>query len=108
MMAEQHPLVGGHEIAAVIAAFGGSRTRVVERQEFGADERGIQPVGDEIAAHSGDHEPGGIERLAAMQGDGTERGSAKNSYGDPRESLQQILHERVAKVFSGIERTAKS
>ncbi len=73
MVAEENPLVCGHEIAAVVVTFAGSGARVVECENFSGNKRGIKPVCHQITADGSNNEPRCIEWLAAMQGDGTER-----------------------------------
>jgi len=70
VVAEENPFVGGHEVAAVVMALAGRGAGVVEGENFGGHEGGIEPVRHQIAAHCSHNEPGSVERFAAMQRDG--------------------------------------
>src|SRR5713101_4555979 len=69
MVAEENPFVRGHEVAAVVVALARSGTRVVERENFGGDKGGIEPVRHQVTTYCGYNEPSRIERLAAIESD---------------------------------------
>src|SRR2546422_587990 len=92
MVAEENPFVGGHEVAAIVVAFAGSGARIVERKNFGRDKSGIEPIGHQITAHRRHNKPGGVERLAAMQRDGTERAGTQSPKDHPASDAEDAIH----------------
>src|SRR6266852_89108 len=92
MVAEENPFVRWHEVAAVVVAFAGSGARVIERENFGGNESGIEPVSHQITASSSDNEPSCVERLAAMQCDGTERTGAQSRNKHPANEPEDAFH----------------
>ncbi len=49
VVAEEHPLVGRHEVAAVAQPLGRRRAAVIEAEDLERDEPGVEPVGDDVA-----------------------------------------------------------
>ena len=70
VMSKDDPLVGAHEIAAVLEALSGRGAQGVERENAGRDELAVKAVADRVAADRGDHQPHGVDFFSAMQGDG--------------------------------------
>ena len=76
-MADQNPLVRGNKIFSVFEALGGRGAGVVDGQNFGGDECGVEAIGDGVGGDGGDDEPHGVERLAPLKRDGGERAGAR-------------------------------
>jgi hypothetical protein len=83
VVAEEHPFVSGHKIAAVVAALGGCGARVIERQQLCRDECRIKSIRHQVRARRGQNKPRRVDRLATMKSDGAERDSAKRGHGGP-------------------------
>src|SRR5882724_2528840 len=92
MVAEEDPLVGGHEVAAVVVPFAGRSACVIERENLCGNERGIQAERDEIATDRGDDKPDGVQRFAAMQCDGAECARTENGNANPDRNAEGALH----------------
>ena len=69
VVAEDNPLVGRDEVAAVVQALGRRRPARIELEDLLGDEPRVEAVRDEIRAHGRDDEPGGADRFAAREGD---------------------------------------
>ena len=83
MMAEQHPPVGRHVVGAVLQYLGGRGVVVARADDLLLDQPRIEPVGDDVGADRGDHEPDRIDRLAADERD--DRPGDRAEHGDDRE-----------------------
>src|SRR5712692_4395258 len=92
MVAEENPFVRGHEVAAVVVALARSGARVVERENFGGDKSGIEPVRHQVTTHRGNNEPSRIERLAAIESDLAKRSCAKQRDPKPNDDNEDALH----------------
>src|SRR5713226_5143396 len=92
MVAEENPFVRGHEVAAVVVALARSGARVVERENFGGDKSGIEPVRHQVTTHRGNNEPSRIERLAAVESYLAERSCAKQRDPEPNHDNEDALH----------------
>src|SRR5882724_4842023 len=92
MVAEEHPLIGGHEVPAVVVAFAGSGARVIEHEDLRGNKGGIEAEGNEIATDRGNDKPDGIQRFAAMQCDGAECARAENGDANPNRNAEGALH----------------
>src|SRR6266850_3203862 len=92
MVAEEHPLVGGHEVATVVVPFAGRSSRVIERENLCGNKGGIEAKRDEIAADRGDDKPDSVQRFAAMQCDGAECARAQNDDANPDCNVEGSLH----------------
>ena len=68
VMAIEDVFVGWNVIEAVIAPHRRRRAAGIDAKHFVGDEQRVIAVGEEVDAHRGDDEPGGIDRLAATQG----------------------------------------
>src|ERR1700688_984069 len=104
MMTKQNPFIGGHEIASVVVALGGSCTRVIQSQQTCGDERGIKTVSNQVTTGGGHHEPGGIQRFAAMKSNPAERASSNQCHNDPDDNANGPLHflvEFLGEKFPG-------
>ena len=85
MVAEQHVAVGRHVIQAVVMAVGRGRTLHIDAEHLVGDEQRVEPVGDEIDAHRGDDQPGGVDRLPTGECDDAERNRAQHGDGCPEQ-----------------------
>ena len=85
VVAEEHPAVGRHEVAAVAEPLGGGGAAVVEPEDPVGEEAAVEAVGDEVGADGGDHEPGGADGLAAVQGEHAPAGGAGEGDEEPAE-----------------------
>ena len=92
MVPKKHPLVSGHEVAAVVVTFAGRSSRVIERENLCGDEGGIQAERDEITTCRGDDKPDGIQQFAAMQCDGAERPCTQKRYDNPGSNAEGAFH----------------
>ena len=88
MMAEQHVAVGRHVIEAVVVAIRRRRPLRVDAEHLVGDEQRVEAVGDEVDAHRGDDEPGGVDRLAAGERDDAECDRAQQDDDTP----EQLVH----------------
>jgi hypothetical protein len=88
MMAKENPFVRGHKIAAIVVALAGSSARVIECENFGRDEGGVEPVRHQKAADRRDNKPRRIERLAAIECNLAERSRAKQDDSEPNDDAE--------------------
>jgi len=91
---EDHPLVGGNEVAAVFETLGGSGAQRVKRQYFGGNETTVETIADRIGRNGSDDQPEGIDLLAAVQGDGGEREGSEQADGNPEDDANEFGHGR--------------
>ena len=82
----------GHEVAAVAEPLGRRRPAVVEGEDPGGEEAAVEAVGDQIAADGGEDQPGGVDGLAAVQGDcpPAECAAEANKEGDQGRHLTKL------------------
>ena len=92
MVAEQHPAVGGDEIPPVVEPLGGGGPAVVQAEDTGGEEPGIEAVADRVGAEGGREEPGGIDRLAAVERQHPERRRTEPGYPAPHEHGGESSH----------------
>ena len=92
VVAEHHPAVGGHEVAAVVEPLRGRRARGVERQHARRDERGVEAVRHQVGAARRDHEEEAVHRLAARERDRRERPGARERHHEPAELREDTSH----------------
>ncbi len=92
VVAEEHPLVGGHVVAPVLLDLGGGGPRIVQGHDLRGDERGIEPVGQAVGADRRDHEPGPGDRLAARERDTGEGAGPEERDQDPAEHAERRFH----------------
>ena len=69
MVPEQHPAIGRVEILAVAVGLRGRRALVAGFDDFVLDQPGVEAERDDVRAHGGEHEPDGVDLLAADDGD---------------------------------------
>nr|GEU28427.1 response regulator GacA, putative [Tanacetum cinerariifolium] len=102
VVAEQHVLVGGDVVEAVIEALRRRQAPGVETQHVPGDVQAVIAVGDQVHADRGNHDPDGADRFAALQGDEAERASAQQCDDGPAqlgaEGLGQA-HPRIAELW---------
>ena len=70
VVSEHHPFIGRDKIAPVFHPFGRRGTQGVECQDFGGDKFAVKAIAHGISADRRDHQPHGVDLLAAMQGNG--------------------------------------
>jgi hypothetical protein len=92
VVAHQHPLVGGDEVAPVVQALGGRGAGLVERQHPRGDEGAVETIGQQENTHGGDDEPGGVDGFVALQRNRAQTGGATQRYRHPQQSLERFLH----------------
>ena len=68
MVPEEDPARGRDEVAPVGEPLGGGGPPVVEAEHPVGDEAAVKAVGDEVGAHGGQHQPGGADGLAPVEG----------------------------------------
>ena len=90
MMTEHYPLVGGHEIMAVLKALRGGGALIVEFEHAQGDKPAVEPVADRIDARRCRHQPDSVQRLTSRRGDHAEPQGAREGNQHPRESLQKL------------------
>ncbi len=83
MMAEDHPFVGGHEVAAVFETFGGSGARIIQLQYAVGKEAAVKAVADGKNASRRDHEPDGVDGFTTGGGDHSQGYRANRGDGEP-------------------------
>src|SRR5262249_55897637 len=83
MVSEDNPLVGRDKVASVVEAFGWSGAKWINYKKFCGDESAVKAISDSIGRDGGDHQPHGIDLLAAMQCDGGESESAEQADENP-------------------------
>jgi len=76
-MTEQHPAVRGHEVAAVVVAFGRSGSGRIEPEYAVGEELRVKAVGDDVGADGGGQQPRGVDRLTASECEHAERRGAE-------------------------------
>ena len=74
VMSEDDPLVGDEEVAAVFQAFRGRGAEGIDSKYLGGDELAVEAISEGVAAGCRCHQPQGINRLLAMNGDDSDRG----------------------------------
>jgi len=86
VMAEQHPLVRGHEVTAVVEALRRCGALGIEAEDARGEEFRVEAVGDDVRTDGGRQQPGGADRFTAGQGEHAECGRAQygNGYPDDR------------------------
>ena len=93
VVAEEHPSVRRHEVAAVVEPLGRRRARGVELEHRVGDEPRVEAVGDEIGADRGDDEPRRADRLAARHARCTPNAAAPSDRdGHPHRAAQKSIH----------------
>ncbi len=92
MVAEENPLVGGYEVAAIVEALARSGACVVQCEHFSGNKRGIEPVRDEITTDRGNDEPGRVEGFSAIKCDLGKCSRAKQGNKNPNDDDEESLH----------------
>jgi hypothetical protein len=92
VMAEEHPFVGGHEVAAVVVPFRRGCARVVQCQNLGGNKSRIQAECYEITTKRRDHKPHRVERLASVNRDCAESARAKKGDNQPSKDRKNSFH----------------
>lgn len=69
VMAEQHVAVGGNVVEPVVELVGRRLARGVERKHVVCNKLAVTGVSDQIDADGGGHDPDGVDRFAALEGD---------------------------------------
>src|SRR5260370_37274997 len=92
MVAEENPFVCRDEVAAIVVALAGSSACVIERENFGGDKSGIEPVRHQITADRSHDKPRRIERLAAIETDLGEPSRAQQGDAQPNDDREYSLH----------------
>ena len=92
VVTEQYPFVCGDEVAAIVVTLGGSRAGVIEREQLRGNECGVESIGDEIDADSGEHEPDCAERFAALERDFGDSRRAEQRHQNPHEHFERFIH----------------
>src|SRR5580765_7223938 len=82
-MTEQHPLVRGHEVVAVVEPLRGCGAAGIEAEDFVREELRVEAVTDDVGTDGGGEEPGGADRLAAGQRQDTEGDGPQHRNRDP-------------------------
>src|SRR6185312_6993777 len=98
MMAEDHPLVGGHEIAPIFQALSGSGALGIKAKNFRRDKFAVETITQRITAQGGDNDPHGIDSFAAAQSDGGKSKGAQGSYGQPEQEPGKFHGNSPAKL----------
>src|SRR3984885_14594001 len=76
VVADKDPFIRGNEIFSIIEAFRRRCARVIKRQDFCGDERGVETIENGVCGGGSDDEPDGIQGLAPLKCDGCERTGA--------------------------------
>ncbi|MNH13732.1 hypothetical protein D3C79_733130 [compost metagenome] len=84
MVAEENVFVGRDVVQAVVVEHRRGGTARVELHHLGGDEQAVVAVGDQVDGHCRDHDPQGIDRLAATQGNHTQRTGSYDCQRQPR------------------------
>jgi hypothetical protein len=92
VVAEDDPLVRGNEVTAVLQPLGGGGAHGIESENLGSDEFAIETVTQGKDAKCRNHQPHGIDLLAAMQGDRAHGKCACDGDGDPEKDSREFLH----------------
>src|SRR6185312_10016793 len=85
MVAEEHPPGGRHEVPAVGQPLRRGGPAVVETEDPLGEEAAVEAEADEVGPDGGEHEPGGADRLATVQGQDAPGGGAGEGDEEPRE-----------------------
>ncbi len=88
MVSEDDPFVGRDEIATVVQAFSGSGPLGIEGQDFSSDEFAVEAISQRVGAECRNHQPHGVDLLAAVQRDSGQCKGAENSNGKPDQNSQ--------------------
>ncbi len=99
MVAEQHPLVRGVEIAPVGARDRRRRPAVVEREDFGGEERAVETIGQDIRARRGDHQPQRVDLFARTDQPRDHRIRERAAEGDRRPENDLHRSHRACSLF---------
>ncbi|MOA22506.1 hypothetical protein D3C78_1430650 [compost metagenome] len=92
MVAEQHVLVGRHEVQTVVVEHRRGGPGRVQLHHLGGDEQAVVAVGDQVDRHGGDHDPQGIDGFAAAQGDDAQGHRPQHRQGEPGNLTDQSIH----------------
>ena len=93
MMTVKHVLVGRHVIHAVVMALGRRHAGVVEPEHLVRDELAVEPVGDEVDAERGGHQPHCAYVFAATQGERGKGKCADDSDQRPQGNGHELVHD---------------
>ena len=93
VVSEQHPPVGGHVVHPVVVALGRRLPRVVQPQDLVGDEFAVEPIGDEVDADRGGHQPDRADVLAAAQCERGKRKRADDGYHRPQQHGRDLVHD---------------
>src|SRR6185312_13249638 len=83
VMAEHHPLVGGHVVEPVIAQYRGWRARRVQPQHRVLDELAVEAKADREHRDGRGHQPDRVDRFAAPERHHAEAGCTDDGDGGP-------------------------
>ncbi len=92
MMSCGHPLVGGHEVAAVVQPFSRRGPAIVQAENGERQVSRVEAIGHQVGADPGDDEPRRADRFAAREREHTERGGAERRDGHPDDDRQDLVH----------------
>ena len=83
VVTEHHPFIRRNKVASVFHAFGGRGAQGVKGQDFGCDKFAVKTIAHGISADRRDHQPHGVDLLAAMQGNGCQSQRAQKGDRQP-------------------------
>ena len=88
----EHPLVRRHVVHAVVVPLGRRLAAVVEHEHLLGDELAVEAVGDEIRRECGGHQPDGVDVLAAVERQRSERERTDDGDAAPDEDGRELVH----------------
>ena len=88
----EHPLVRRHVVHAVVVPLGRRLAAVVEHEHLLGDELAVEAVGDEIRRERGGHQPDGVDVLAAVERQRSERECTDDGDAAPDEDGRELVH----------------
>ena len=89
MVAEEYPLICGHEVPAVLETFGWGGASVVQFQDSDGDEPAVETITDGVDANRRNDQPDRVDRLATCGSNVTQGTGAEASHQEPERLLDQ-------------------
>jgi len=92
VMSEDHPFIGGNEIAAIVQSLGRSGPLSIEGKHLGGNKLAVEAVSQGVCAEGRNHQPHGVNLLATMKRNRAQRKRTENGNSEPNHDSYRFFH----------------
>jgi len=100
-MTEHHPAIGRHEVFAVVLDDRRSGALVIEHQDLGREPFAVKPIANRRCARTGNHDPKGVDLLAARQRQHCQRRQAEQRHRNPKQLFPETHTRKLPEKSHG-------